>query len=475
MKQLWCAMSLMAGSLLFSVNASADTSSGALLQQMNLASQSLNYELSFVSISKQGVESLRYRHARLNNQPLAQLLQLDGPRREVVLRGTEISYFEPGLDPFTLNGDYIVDSLPSLVYSDFKRLSAAYDFISVGRTRIADRLCDVIRVVARDGTRYSFIAWLDAETKLPLRVDLLDRDGETLEQFRVVSFNVGDNVSASMETLAKANLPPQLSVPEGGDKANFNWAPTWLPQGVTEVSSSQRRLPTFDGPVESRLYSDGLFSFSININRATAASSDQLLRTGRRTVSTTVRDNAEITVVGELPPQTAKRISDIIQGSTMIKEWATVVSWHNGVAQVHCDVKASCSSCASRAGCGSRVLNKLGPQTSHTISVPCEQPLAAGQKVELGIAESSLLGSAMLVYMAPLAGLFVMASIFQVLFASDIASLCGALLGGVGGFLVARGLSPRLAARQSWQPVILNVALPPDLLRVDTPSSDMGQ
>jgi sigma-E factor negative regulatory protein RseC len=86
------------------------------------------------------------------------------------------------------------------------------------------------------------------------------------------------------------------------------------------------------------------------------------------------------------------------------------------------------------------VLNKLGPQTSHTISVPCEQPLAAGQKVELGIAESSLLGSAMLVYMAPLAGLFVMASIFQVLFASDIASLC-ALLGGVGGFLVARGLS----------------------------------
>lgn len=68
MKQLWCAMSLMAGSLFFSVNASADTSSGALLQQMNLASQSLNYELSFVSINKQGVESLRYRHAKLDNR-----------------------------------------------------------------------------------------------------------------------------------------------------------------------------------------------------------------------------------------------------------------------------------------------------------------------------------------------------------------------------------------------------------------------
>lgn len=99
MKQLWFAMSLMAGSLFFSANASADVSSGALLQQMNLASQSLNYELAFISINKQGVESLRYRHARLDNQPLAQLLQMDGPRREVVQRGNEISYFEPGLEP----------------------------------------------------------------------------------------------------------------------------------------------------------------------------------------------------------------------------------------------------------------------------------------------------------------------------------------------------------------------------------------
>jgi sigma-E factor negative regulatory protein RseC len=76
----------------------------------------------------------------------------------------------------------------------------------------------------------------------------------------------------------------------------------------------------------------------------------------------------------------------------MIKEWATVVSWQNGVALVSCDVKASCSSCASRAGCGSRVLNKLGPQTTHTLSVPSDQPLVKGQKVELGIAEASLLG-----------------------------------------------------------------------------------
>ena len=76
--------------------------------------------------------------------------------------------------------------------------------------------------------------------------------------------------------------------------------------------------------------------------------------------------------------------------------------------------------------------------------------------------------------MSPLLGLFVVATLFQVLFGSDIAALCGAILGGVGGFLIAKGLSPRLAARETWQPVILSVGLPPDLIRTTT-SSEMSQ
>lgn len=156
----------------------------------------------------------------------------------------------------------------------------------------------------------------------------------------------------------------------------------------------------------------------------------------------------------------------------MIKEWATVVSWQNGEALVSCDVKASCNSCASRSGCGTRVLNKLGPQTTHTIVVASDVPLEPGQKVELGIAEGSLLGSAMLVYLSPLVGLFLIASLFQVLFGSDLAALSGAILGGVGGFLIARGYSRKLAEREAWQPVILNVALPPDMIRVETPSTE---
>lgn len=204
MKQIWFSVCLLTGSLLYSSIAPAQpTASGALLQQMSSASRSLNYELAYISISKQGIESLRYRHAVIGNVPLGQLLHMDGPRREVLQRGGGISYFEPGLEPFTLTGDHIVDALPAIVYADFTRLAKYYDFISVGSTRIADRPCEVLRVVARDGSRYSYIVWMDEDTKLPLRVDLLDRDGETLEQYRVISFAVGADVQGAMQGCSK--------------------------------------------------------------------------------------------------------------------------------------------------------------------------------------------------------------------------------------------------------------------------------
>ncbi|WP_345828601.1 sigma-E factor regulatory protein RseB [Erwinia sp. HDF1-3R] len=309
MKQLWCAVSLMAGSLMYSSVAPAETTSGALLQQMEQASQSLNYELAYINVSRLGIESLRYRHAVLNDKVYAQLLQMDGPRREVIQRGKEISYFEPGLEPFTLTSDHIVDSLPSLVFADFQQVAENYDFVPVGRARIADQLCEVVRIVARDGTRYSYIVWLDSETKLPLRIDLLDHDGETLEQYRVVSFAVDDGVRRMMQGLEKANMPPSFSMPVG-EKVTFNWKPGWIPAGMKELTESRRRIPALNKLVDSRLYSDGLFTFSINVSAADKNSVPQLLRTGRRTVQTEIRDNTEITLVGELPPSTAKRITD---------------------------------------------------------------------------------------------------------------------------------------------------------------------
>ncbi|PEI05128.1 SoxR reducing system protein RseC [Pantoea agglomerans] len=152
----------------------------------------------------------------------------------------------------------------------------------------------------------------------------------------------------------------------------------------------------------------------------------------------------------------------------MMREWATVVAWQDGTATLHTEAKTSCNSCQARKGCGSHMLNKLGPKNAHVMQIASSKPLQPGQRIELGIKESSLLGSALLVYMTPLFGLFVVAGLFQSLFSSDLAAACGALLGGIGGFIVAKGVSMKFGDREAFQPVILNIALPPDALRVES-------
>ena len=144
----------------------------------------------------------------------------------------------------------------------------------------------------------------------------------------------------------------------------------------------------------------------------------------------------------------------------MMREWATVVAWEKGIATLHSEAKTSCNSCSARKGCGSHALNQLGPKNAHVMTIASPEPLQPGQRIELGIRVSSLLGSALF-------GLFLVAGLFQMLFHSDLAAACGALLGGIGGFIVAKGVSGVFGHREAFQPIILSVALPPDAIRVE--------
>ena len=67
----------------------------------------------------------------------------------------------------------------------------------------------------------------------------------------------------------------------------------------------------------------------------------------------------------------------------MMKEWATVVSWQQGVALLRCEPKAGCGSCTARSGCGARALNELVPETEHQLQVHIDQPLEALEPVVL--------------------------------------------------------------------------------------------
>jgi sigma-E factor negative regulatory protein RseB len=284
----------------------------ALLLEMNQASQQLSYELSYIHIKKNGIEPLLYRHALEDGKQLEHLVYLSGPIKEVIKRDDEISYFEPGNDPFTVKSNTIVAPSIPLLNTNVEILSQFYDFVNIGRGREAGTACQVIRVVPKDGMRYSYVLWVSENIKLPLRVDLVDRDGEILEQYRTISYNVNENLYRIMVGLKTAQLPAVLSFP-GSELKNSAWQVSWLPSGFVSKELSRYRIAMTDKVVENQLFSDGLFSFSVYVSEKDNQSlHDQLIRQGRRTLLSVIKGTNEISVIGDIPPTTAKRIAQSV-------------------------------------------------------------------------------------------------------------------------------------------------------------------
>ena len=290
-----------------------EPSAEALLHQMNKASQQLNYELSYILIKKNSIEPILYRHAREKDQQFAHLVYLSGPVREVIRRGDEVSYIEPGVEPFTIESSNMVAPLIPMLNSDVDQIGKYYDFVKIGRAREAGSPCQVLRIVPKDGLRYSYVLWVDEHSDLPLRADLVDRDGEVLEQYRTIYYSINDKLAQLMSGLNSVQLPEVLSIPKGNIK-QAHWSVEWVPDGFKAMEMNRYRMAITDRLVESQMFSDGLFSFSVYVSeRDNNSLKNQLIRQGRRTVQSYVEGTNEISVVGDIPPQTAQRVAQSVR------------------------------------------------------------------------------------------------------------------------------------------------------------------
>ncbi|KOO12137.1 transcriptional regulator, partial [Vibrio xuii] len=73
------------------------------------------------------------------------------------------------------------------------------------------------------------------------------------------------------------------------------------------------RMANTERMVESQMYSDGLFNFSVYVADSDNLSlKGQLIRQGRRTLHSLVSGDLEISVIGDIPPATAKRIAQSV-------------------------------------------------------------------------------------------------------------------------------------------------------------------
>ncbi|GGD67601.1 MucB/RseB C-terminal domain-containing protein [Lacimicrobium alkaliphilum] len=285
----------------------------AWLEKMAWSLRNLNYQISFVLLYPNGdFEPYTWRHALVADQEMEHLSMLNGPGREVVRVADKVSYFEPNVPPYSLQSEVINGPIPAELFRQPANLAKGYDFVMVGTSRVSGRLAQQLRIVSKDKSRYSYNLWLDKQTALILRLDMLNMQGEPLEQVQVTSMNVTAQPDEYFSRIEAEKMPQRIA-PADRPSQNADWQFGWLPAGMMEVRRSTHRLPLTGQWVDYMMLSDGMVDVSVYLQKLDSDLAENgWLQQGANTLLSLQNGQMEITVVGKVPPQTASSIAKSI-------------------------------------------------------------------------------------------------------------------------------------------------------------------
>ncbi|GGW86000.1 sigma-E factor regulatory protein RseB [Alteromonas halophila] len=281
------------------------------LARLATVSQTRNFQVSFVQSRPSG-EAIPYlwRHAHLaDGSTMEQLNLQNGPGRELIRVGDVVSVFEPDVPPYSLRAGHISGPIPSELLYQPLQLKDAYEFVSVGRARVAGRSAQQIRIVSRDNSRFSYQLWLDEQTGMLLKLNMLDLQGKLLEQIQVTSLTIMDKPHEYFSRINPSSLPKPMAMSPRQPRAH-GWEVSYLPNGMDEVRRDIRRLSLTGQVVEYKMFSDGLVDVSVYVQPANEAiGSDLILRHDLNTFLTLTDGKVQVTVVGKVPLKTANAIA----------------------------------------------------------------------------------------------------------------------------------------------------------------------
>jgi sigma-E factor negative regulatory protein RseC len=131
----------------------------------------------------------------------------------------------------------------------------------------------------------------------------------------------------------------------------------------------------------------------------------------------------------------------------MIIETAHVLRVSGSVAWVRCDGHAGCQRCAQGQGCGGGVMGRLLGERLREVTVDAGGfRLASGDRVRIGLSETALLKSSLVMYLLPLLTMLGAALIADRLAPAawqELASVAAALPGLWAGLALARAFGRR--------------------------------
>ncbi|MEX0729983.1 MAG: MucB/RseB C-terminal domain-containing protein [Aquisalimonadaceae bacterium] len=279
------------------------------LQRMVDAARSVSFSGDLVYVQGPQLDALHIVRLHDGGEQHERLYSLSGPDREILRDGRQVTRIFPADQAVMVDQSEGRRRLTDLTSDQITHLESWYSVSLDGEDRIADRPAVRVEIEPRDEHRYGYKLWLDRDSGLLLRSQMKSLDGDVLEQFMYVEirFNEIDRKavasSVNHEGFRYLGVESETRPPRSGE-----WTANDLPAGFRLLSEGWWRMPGVKDIVRHQMYGDGLGSVSVYIASDIGKPFHGQSSHGAMHVVGHVIDDHQVTVVGDVPLGTVKRI-----------------------------------------------------------------------------------------------------------------------------------------------------------------------
>ena len=277
---------------------------GRMLETMNRALRSLDFEGTLVHLQDNRLETLHLVHHVDGGRVQERLVSLSGPIMAVARERDRVTCVMPDGHPISVKSQAGGNLLRS-DRIDPALLADWYEFLIEGAARIAGRDTDVLVIKPRDALRYGYRLHLDRDSGLPLKSELLDHAGEPIEQLMFTALVLNEEGADEGESEEAAQERTGERAAPDGDLGSSRWRFEPRPAGFEPILHDVMRAAS-GAEVEHFVFSDRLSAYSIYIEPDAAEGLDGVTRIGAVHAAGRKVAGHQVTVVGEVPLATVQ-------------------------------------------------------------------------------------------------------------------------------------------------------------------------
>jgi sigma-E factor negative regulatory protein RseB len=299
------------------VQAETHADAAGWLQKMALAAQKLNYTGTFIYQSSGSSETSRITHVVDATGEREKLEVLDGSPREIVRTNDEVKCFLPEDKVVIVEKRRRYKAFPALLPYSLGSLGEHYHIRKGEVARIAGLDSQLIILEPRDNLRYGHMLWADTSSGLLLKARMVDEKNEPIEQFAFTQLQIGgvidrESLKTKFSTRSNEWRVQNARAAETG-LATGDWVFKTLPAGFRKSAGMKRHAAQPGIETTHYVFSDGLASISVFIESLGAQqekTEPSTYSAGAINVYKRVTGGHQLTVLGEVPAATLKRLGD---------------------------------------------------------------------------------------------------------------------------------------------------------------------